>query len=59
MAVVGVLVTLLLGIVPLALGLHTGVIALLVVGAIGCAVLPVAVPLAVRVLVRRARPMMG
>lgn len=59
MIVVGLLATVLLGILPLALGLQTGVTVLLVLGATGTAVLPVAAPLIVRGLLRRARPMMG
>lgn len=59
MVAVGVLATVLLGILPLALGLQIGVVALLVLGAIGSVVLPLGAPLAVRALLRRTRPMMG
>ena len=55
--VVGLLVTLAAGVVPLAIGLHLHSDALLTVGAIGLIVLPVAVPLAVRGVVRRIRPL--
>ena len=55
--VVGLLVTVAGGVVPLAMGLHLRSDALLVVGAVGLIVLPLAVPLAVRGLVRRVRPL--
>lgn len=54
---IGLLVTLAVGFVPLALGLHRHSDVLLAVGAVGLIVLPLAVPLAVRALVRRARPL--
>lgn len=55
--VAGLLATVVLGVLPLAVGLHTGIVALLAVGALGCVVLPVAVPLSVRAVVRRRRPL--
>ena len=54
---VGLLLTLVLGVVPLAVGLHLQVTALLLVGAIGCAVLPPAGPLTTRAVLRRVRPL--
>lgn len=58
MLVLGLVATLLLGALPLALGLHSGITALLVMGGLGCVVLPVGAPLAVRAVLRRARPLM-
>lgn len=48
--VVAALATVLLGVVPLAVGVHTGVLALLIVGAVSCVVLPVAIPACARFL---------
>lgn len=59
MMLVGLLTTVLLGVLPLAVGLHTGFVLLLVVGALGCTVLPVASPFVVRRVVLRRRPLMG
>lgn len=58
MIVVGLVATVLFGIVPLAIGLHAGVVSLLVVGAVGCVVLPAGAPLAVRAILRHVRPLM-
>lgn len=58
MIVVGLVATVLLGVVPLAIGLHAGAMPLLVAGALGCALLPVGAPLLVRTVLRRARPLM-
>jgi hypothetical protein len=57
MIMIGLAATLLLGALPLALGLHLQVTALLVVGAVGCLVLPLAGPVAVRVVLMRIRPL--
>ena len=48
--------TVLLGAVPLGLGLHLSSGALIVLGAIGCVLLPVVVPLALVLVLRRVRP---
>jgi hypothetical protein len=40
------------------LGLHLGVTALLALGAVGCIVLPVGVPVLVGTVLRRVRPLM-
>ena len=56
MIMIGLAATLLLGALPLALGLHLQITALLVVGAVGCLVLPLAGPVAVRVVLMRIRP---
>jgi hypothetical protein len=58
MIVVGLVATVLLGVVPLGIGLHAGVTSLLVVGALGCVLLPAGAPLAVRAILRRTRPLM-
>jgi hypothetical protein len=58
MIVAGLLTTLLLGVLPLAVGLQTGLVVLLVLGVLGCTVLPVAAPLIVRRVVVRFRPLM-
>jgi hypothetical protein len=58
MILLGLAATVLLGAAPLALGLHFGVTALVVVGALGCLVLPVGVPLVVGMVLRRVRPLM-
>lgn len=58
MIVIGLVGTVLFGTVPLAIGLHAGVLSLLVAGGIGCVVLPVGAPLAVRAVLRRVRPLM-
>lgn len=55
--VVGLLVAVLFGVLPLALGLQFHVVALAVVGCVGCAVLPVLVPWAMRRTIRRHRPL--
>lgn len=57
MIVIGVVATVVLGIVPLALGVHAQVLALMIVGAVGCVLMPVATPLAVRRLLRHVRPL--
>jgi hypothetical protein len=59
MIVAGLLTTLLLGVLPLAVGLQTGLVVLLVLGVLGCTVLPIAAPLVVRRVVLRLRPLMG
>ena len=59
MTLLGLLATILVGVVPLAVGLHTGLVVLTWIGAAGCALLPVLVPLAVRLVLRRVRPLMG
>lgn len=57
MIIVGLLAAVVLGVVPLAVGLHTGVLGLLVVGGLGCIVMPVAAPLAAGALVRHRWPL--
>jgi hypothetical protein len=57
MIMIGLAATLLLGALPLALGLHLQITVLLVVGAVGCLVLPLAGPVAVRVVLMRVRPL--
>lgn len=59
MIVIGLAATLLLGALPLALGLYLEITALLVAGAVGCLVLPLAGPVAVRVVLMRIRPAWG
>ena len=54
---VGLLITVAGGVVPLAMGLHLRSGALLAVGGVGLILLPLVVPLAVRGLVRRVRPL--
>ncbi|MEJ2884932.1 hypothetical protein [Actinomycetospora aeridis] len=58
MIVVGLVATVLFGVVPLGIGLHAGAVPLLVAGAVGCLVLPAGAPLAVRAVLRRTRPLM-
>ena len=58
MLLAGVVTTLLLGVVPLAIGVHTGSVVLLVVGALGSTLLPAGAPLAVRIVLHRTRPLM-
>jgi len=58
MIVIGLVSTVLFGVVPLGIGLHAGAVPLLVVGALGCVLLPVGAPLAVRAVLRRTRPLM-
>jgi len=57
MILVGLLATVLLGVIPLALGLQAGATALVGLGAVGCLLLPVGAPLAVRAVLRRLRPL--
>ena len=57
MVLVGLVSTVLLGAVPLALGLHLQLTALIVLGAVGCLVLPLAGPVTVRVVLAHARPL--
>lgn len=54
---IGLVATVLLGIVPLGLGLHRHSTALLATGGVGLLVLPLLVPVVVRVVVRRVRPL--
>jgi hypothetical protein len=58
MIVVALVATVLFGIVPLAIGLHAGVVSLMVVGAVGCLLLPAGAPLVVRAVLRHRRPLM-
>ena len=58
MLLAGLLGTLLLGVLPLAIGVHTGSVALLVIGALGSTLLPAGAPLAVRIVLHRMRPLM-
>jgi hypothetical protein len=58
MIIVGLVATVLLGVLPLALGLAHALAGLAVVGAVGCLLLPVGAPLAVRALLRHRRPLM-
>ncbi|MDD7968738.1 DUF3040 domain-containing protein [Actinomycetospora lemnae] len=58
MIVVGLVATVLLGVLPLGVGLQTGIVALVVVGAAGTLLLPVGAPLAVRAFLRHVRPLM-
>jgi hypothetical protein len=56
--ILGALVaTVLLGVIPLALGLQVGASALVGLGAAGCLLLPVAAPPAIRAVLRRLRPL--
>ncbi|MHC1561102.1 DUF3040 domain-containing protein [Actinomycetospora sp. C-140] len=55
--VLGLVATVLLGAVPLVLGLHLGSVVLCVVGAVGCLLLPVGVPLLLRTVLYRVRPL--
>jgi len=57
MVLVGLLATVLLGVIPLALGLQAGASALVGLGAAGCLLLPVGAPLVVRAVLRRLRPL--
>ncbi len=59
MIIVGFLATVLFGVLPLAVGLGSGLTVLFLVGGFGCTVLPVAAPLVVRGVIRRVRPMAG
>jgi hypothetical protein len=54
----GLVASVLLGVVPLAVGIQLGAPALIVLGAVGCLVLPAGGPVAVRVVLRRVRPLM-
>jgi hypothetical protein len=56
MILAGLVATLLVGVLPLAVGIQTQLAALLVVGAIGIAVGPVTVPPLVGVVLGRVRP---
>lgn len=56
MMLVGLVATILLGIVPLMVGMHTQAVSLLTVGAVGMAFVPVTVPLVVGLILRRVRP---
>lgn len=58
MLIAGLVTTLLLGVVPLAIGVHTGSVVLLVIGALGSTLLPAGAPLAVRIVLHRMRPLM-
>jgi hypothetical protein len=57
MVLVGLFATILLGVIPLALGLQAGASAFVGLGAAGCLLLPVGAPLAVRAVLRRRRPL--
>jgi hypothetical protein len=56
MMLVGFVATLVLGVVPLALGIQTQLTVLLTLGAVGVAVAPVLVPSLVRLVLHRVRP---
>ena len=56
MMLVGFVATLLLGVVPLAVGIQAQLAALLIIGAVGIAFVPVTVPPTVRLLLTRLRP---
>lgn len=56
MVLAGLVATLVLGVVPLAVGLQYGIMALLAVGAVGIALLPVFVPAVVGLVLARLRP---
>jgi Protein of unknown function (DUF3040) len=58
MLLAGLVSTLLLGVLPLAIGVHTGSVVLLVIGALGSTLLPAGAPLAVRIVLHRMRPLM-
>ncbi|MDD7942266.1 DUF3040 domain-containing protein [Actinomycetospora lutea] len=58
MIVVALVATVMFGVVPLAIGVHAGAVPLVVVGVIGCLVLPAGAPLVVRTVLRRTRPLM-
>jgi hypothetical protein len=58
MVLAGLVVTVLCGVLPLALGVQAGATALVVLGATGCLVLPVAAPLTVRAVLRWRRPLL-
>ncbi|HSK61942.1 MAG TPA: DUF3040 domain-containing protein [Actinomycetospora sp.] len=53
----GLLATVLLGMIPLALGMQAGATALVGLGAAGCLLLPVAAPLGMRAVLWRLRPL--
>ena len=55
--VLGMVAAVVLGAVPLVLGLHLGSIVLAVIGAVGCLLLPVGVPLLLRTVLSRTRPL--
>lgn len=57
MVLVGLLATVLLGVIPLALGLQADAAGLVALGATGCLLLPVGAPLVVRAVLRRLRPL--
>jgi Protein of unknown function (DUF3040) len=57
MILTGLLATVLLGVIPLALGLQADASALVGLGAAGCLLLPVGAPLVVRAVLRRLRPL--
>ncbi|WP_433786138.1 DUF3040 domain-containing protein [Actinomycetospora sp. CA-101289] len=57
MVLLGLAATVLLGVIPLALGLQAGAPALVLLGTTGCLLLPVGAPLAVRGVLRRLRPL--
>lgn len=57
MVVAGVLATLVLGVVPLALGVQLHLVEMLAVGALGCLLMPVGAPCLVRLIVGRVRPL--
>lgn len=57
MILAGLLATVLLGVIPLALGLQAGASALVGLGAAGCLLLPLGAPLVVRAVLRRLRPL--
>ncbi|GAA4793010.1 hypothetical protein GCM10023200_30830 [Actinomycetospora chlora] len=54
----GLVATVVLGALPLVLGLHLGVPALVVIGAVGCVALPVGVPILLGTVLRRMRPLL-
>lgn len=56
MMLVGFVATLLLGVVPLALGIQTQVTVLLTLGAVGIAFAPVVIPSLVGLVIHRVRP---
>jgi hypothetical protein len=56
MMLVGFLATLVLGVVPLALGVQTQITVLLTLGAVGIAFAPVSVPPVVGIVLGRMRP---
>lgn len=56
MMLTGLVATVLVGVLPLAVGLQTQIAALLAIGAVGIACTPVIVPPLVGVLLHRLRP---